>query len=119
MTGLPDLNFPAFARMAEALRVYGFSVIDPSQNFAGDPHRPRAEYMRCDLMQLLALNPAVDRLAALPGWRGSKGARLELAVAAECGIVCWEVRLDPDRTVDWYRLAPEDIPVAICPEEVR
>ena len=82
MTGYPDWNFPAFHAAAERLRDKGHAVLNPAENFGGDPTRPRADYMRLDLAHLLA----AEGVAVLPGWERSRGASLEVAVARELGL---------------------------------
>jgi len=47
-----------------------------------DKPRPFIEYMRHDLPAVLASGA----VAVLPGWRKSKGARLEVYTAQECGL---------------------------------
>ncbi|MGV9364477.1 DUF4406 domain-containing protein [Amycolatopsis sp. NPDC003731] len=76
MTGLPDNNFPAFRAAAAELRAAGITVEDPSDKGIV-PGWAWADYLRYDLGVLVTC----DRVATLPGWRGSPGARLEVRVA--------------------------------------
>lgn len=83
MSGLPDLNYPAFNQWAETLRPYGYEVASMSEN----PECPSWEhYMRLSMVQLAQC----EGVALLDGWQGSRGARLEVFVAGELGI---EVKL--------------------------
>lgn len=79
MSGQPDFGYPVFRDYAQRLRRAGHFVVDPSENFGGDPSRPRDEYMRADIEHVLS----VEAVAVLPGWEKSRGARLEVAIARE------------------------------------
>lgn len=81
MTGLPELNFPAFDAEAARLRALGFDVVNPAEinrNQALDWHT----CLRADIRALCDC----DTLALLPGWQRSTGAHLELHLAHRLGI---------------------------------
>ena len=81
MTGLPELNFPAFNAAARLLRREGFEVVNPAEinpDAALDWH----SCMRADIKALCDC----DLLALLPGWEASSGAHLELHVAHRLGL---------------------------------
>lgn len=81
MTGLPDFNYPAFHAEAARLRSAGFEVENPADN----PHPPCGSwngYMRMAIRQL----SHCDAVAFLPGWNGSRGARLEHRIALDLGL---------------------------------
>jgi nucleoside 2-deoxyribosyltransferase len=78
MTGLPELNFPLFHRVAKHLRECGFCVINPAEINA-DPTKHWAACMRDDIKHLMTC----DGIAMLPGWEASKGASLELHIATQ------------------------------------
>ncbi|MCG8294285.1 DUF4406 domain-containing protein [Pseudomonas entomophila] len=81
MTGLPELNYPAFNAVAELLRAEGFEVENPAEN--PEPEcRSWTGYMRLALVQI----SRCEGLVLLPGWPDSKGARLELHIAQELGL---------------------------------
>ena len=81
MTGLPDLNFPAFNAAAKMLRDLGHTVFNPAE--VGEvPGLQWADYMRKDIRLLMEC----DTIWMLPGWLQSRGARLELYIAAELGM---------------------------------
>lgn len=81
MTGLPELNFPAFNAAAAALRALGHAVVNPADlNPAG------ASWQACLRADIKALCDC-DTLALLPGWEGSPGAHLELHVAHRLGLL--------------------------------
>lgn len=80
MTGLPEFNYPAFRRAGEHLAAVGYEVLNPvDAEDHNDTGKPQAWdwYMRHALRMVLA----ADGIALLPGWEGSKGARLEVHVA--------------------------------------
>lgn len=81
MTGLPDLNFPAFHAAAQALRTQGFEVVNPAE-LNPDPTAAWDQCMRADIKALCDC----DGLALLGGWENSKGAHLELHIAHRIGI---------------------------------
>lgn len=81
MSGIPDLNFPAFHAAAAKLRELGFDVINPAE-INTDPSAGWAACMRADIAQLVTC----DGIALLPGWENSKGARLEKHIAEALGM---------------------------------
>jgi len=83
MTGLPEFNFPEFNRVAALWRGQGWTVLNPAENHGGDVTLPRTVYMRTDIEQLLT----ADKVVLLKGWRQSAGARLEVAIARELGLI--------------------------------
>jgi chloramphenicol 3-O-phosphotransferase len=81
MTGLPDLNFPAFNAAAQRLRDFGHEVVNPAEFDQGD--EPTWEScMRKDIAQLVEC----DAVATLEGWKASRGAQLEVHIAAQLGM---------------------------------
>lgn len=76
MTGLPELNFPAFHAAAAKLRAIGHEVVNPAE-VNPDPGMKWEDAMRADLPQLCRC----DAIAMLPGWQLSRGARLEFDIA--------------------------------------
>lgn len=81
MTGLPEYNYPAFNAAARRLRALGFEVENPAEN--PDPKCGTwLGYMRMAIRQLVTC----DVVALLPGWRGSRGARIERWLAGMLGF---------------------------------
>lgn len=85
MTGVKDLNRPLFMAAAQQLRSLGFQVINPATQPPGQQHH---EYMRQDLLELLAF---ADVLVALDGWGESVGATVERSVAQVCGLTIADI----------------------------
>lgn len=81
MTGLPELNFPAFNAEAARLRSLGFEVVNPV-DINPDPATGWHACMRNDLKALLDC----DMLALLDGWQRSSGAHLEMHMAHRVGM---------------------------------
>lgn len=97
MTGLPDLNFPAFHAEAARLRALGYDVVNPAEINGGadelvacaqmTPAELKAHWRKCmraDIKQLVDC----DGVALLPGWQKSKGARIEADLARNLGMSC-------------------------------
>lgn len=81
MTGLPQLNFPAFNRAAEQLRAIGMQPVNPADL---NPN-PAATWHDCMRVDIKALCDC-DALAMLPGWEASAGAHLEVQIAHRLGM---------------------------------
>lgn len=79
MTGLPDLNYPAFHAEAARLRAIGFRVENPAEN---QQQCDWQSYMRVAIAQLVKC----DAIALLPGWQSSRGALIENGLAVSLGI---------------------------------
>jgi hypothetical protein len=84
MSGLPELNYPAFHEAAARLRAKGWHVENPAEN--PDPHVDASchwtAYMRMGLSQVATCHA----IYMLPGWQKSKGASLEYMVAQQLGM---------------------------------
>ena len=95
MTGLPDLNFPAFAQGEEILSQDGQTVLNPTK--LGEPQGWEwADFMRRDIVAMLQCNG----IALLPGWEKSRGALLEYQVALSLGYRIGYINLESN-TVTW------------------
>ena len=87
MRGYPLFNFPAFDEARDRLRALGYQVISPADldRMAGfDPEcgaefgpEEMAECVRRDVDAIIASQVVV----LLPGWKESRGARAEKAIA--------------------------------------
>ncbi|TKK29527.1 hypothetical protein PspCFBP13528_17495 [Pseudomonas sp. CFBP13528] len=80
MTGLPGLNFPAFAAMTASLRADGHVVTNPAE--LNPDSGSWTDCMRRDIAALMEC----DTVATLPGWEHSKGASLEVLIAERLGM---------------------------------
>lgn len=90
MSGYPDHNFPAFVAAAARLREIGHHVISPHE--VVQPVLTWEACMRNDIKVLMD----ADVVAVLPGWKASKGARLEITIASALGMQIVDVdRLEP------------------------
>ena len=76
MTGIKDLNYPAFNAEAARLRGLGYSVENPAENPECDSWEG---YMRLAIAQLITS----DAIALLTGWADSRGATIERALAQD------------------------------------
>ncbi len=84
MTGLPDLNFPAFNAAAAELRAEGWHVENPAEHGIVDGAQ-WSDYMHTDLQQL----STCCAIYLLPGWSKSRGATLEAHVAQALGMAVY------------------------------
>lgn len=106
MTGIADFNFPAFNAAADRLLNNGYEVINPADNDNGDPEQARTsgtpweDYMRKDIADLIE----ADAIAVLPGWQNSKGASLEVTVAAALDMPI----LDAETLLPWEETALQE-----------
>lgn len=92
MRGVPLFNFPAFDEATAHARSLGLDAVSPAEmdrERGVDPARPET-FTKFDYRDALARDVAelfkCDAIALLPGWRASKGANLELAVAQSLGL---------------------------------
>jgi len=81
MSGIEDHNFPAFNAQAEILRKEGWTVLNPADHGVVEGAE-WGDYLRHDLAGLVTC----EAIYLLPGWEGSKGARLEVVVAEQLGL---------------------------------
>lgn len=84
MTGIPAFNFPAFHAAAANLRARGYTVVNPAELDELQPGETLAwaDYLRRDIRSLVECT----RIAMLPNWEQSRGARLEHHIASELGM---------------------------------
>jgi hypothetical protein len=107
MTGLDELNYPAFHEAAARLRAAGFTVVNPAE--LHEPTWNWADFTACGVRR--AAN--ADGVALLDGWEGSKGADLEIRSAVQTntptyGLETWlEWADNPRRLVTVGHLGPE------------
>lgn len=121
MSGIEDFNFPAFQAAARELGYMGFGLV--YHTATGTPPAPADAapwpvYLRVALRKLLGC----DAVVVLPGWRESKGARLEVHVALELGmpvveypdlrpvesIIEWPASMSADSPRPKWTPVPED-----------
>lgn len=85
MTGLPDLNYPAFNETASELRRLGHTVLNPADNvICADTPKDKIwlAFMRLSLPQVAQC----EIIYKLAGWENSKGASIEVQLAIDIGI---------------------------------
>jgi hypothetical protein len=80
MTGLPDLNRPAFAAAAEEIKAAGHYPQNPHDLHPVEVSWEQA--MRADIGSLVTC----DALYMLKGWERSPGAKLEHSIALGLGM---------------------------------
>ena len=103
MSGLPFMGFPAFHEAATKLRAQGHEVYSPAErdlrvfgsdfastNYAGDVSQAERDFgfSYRDAMAdgLLWICEQAEGIAALPGWKTSRGAKAEVATAMALGL---------------------------------
>lgn len=82
MSGMPELNYPAFNAAAEHLRERGYAVVNPAEVQSTKPEMAWGDWMRADIAALLNC----DTIYLLKGWEQSKGASLEYYIAESLGM---------------------------------
>lgn len=76
MSGMPEMNYPAFHAAEAKLRELGYEVENPANN--PDPEPKTWEgFMRMAVKQVCEC----DSVVCLPGWEDSRGANVEVALA--------------------------------------
>lgn len=78
MSGLPELNFPAFHEAAADLRAQGHEVVSPAELYS-HTDRDWGFYMRAAIKAMMDC----DEIFMLRGWANSKGAKIEWGLAQE------------------------------------
>lgn len=101
MTGMPDLNFPAFHAAAKVLRAQGFTVVNPAE-LNLDPETPWTQCMRLDIRELVTC----DTIFLLRNWTMSRGARLEFHIASQLCMQVIEAVNYPPLMTTWIGLDP-------------
>lgn len=104
MTGLPELNYPAFTAAANALGAVGYDVLNPADIDQIHKRSQEADGVMCGacsarkthtwqwyMRQAIPMVCQADGLAVLPHWENSKGARFEvnLAETLEMPVASW------------------------------
>lgn len=77
MTGLPNLNRPAFSKAAKMLRKKGYTCISPPELDKNEPQRSWEGCLRRDIKKEMNCKG----IATLRGWKKSRGANLEISIA--------------------------------------
>lgn len=100
MSGLPEFNFPAFDRAAEALKAEGHEVFNPAEHDRkvwGDMEtiRAKANYRDCLRADLNWILDHAEAIALLPGWEKSRGACIEKALADVLNLVVVYIGKEP------------------------
>ena len=80
MTGLPEYNYPYFNTVAAALRLWGYTIVNPAE--LNDSTVPFEQCLRTDIKALCDCTGII----LLSGWERSKGAHLELHIAHRLGL---------------------------------
>lgn len=81
MTGYPEYNYPAFTTAEEKLRELGYkNIINPAKIDC-----PDTDWHGCIRRAIVALMEA-DTVVLLPGWTHSRGANIEMILAANLGM---------------------------------
>jgi hypothetical protein len=91
MTGYPQENFPAFNAAARALRLLGYTVVNPAEfttDVTGLNRRARwVKFLKVDIKELMDC----DCIVMLPDWEESEGAQLEHYNAKKLDITIFDM----------------------------
>lgn len=80
MTGLPDLNYPAFATAAEHLRAIGHEIYNPAE-WETRYNKGVFNHSIAFADYCTYISREADGVIVLPGWENSPGATAEVALA--------------------------------------
>jgi len=122
MSGIPQFNFPLFDKVTTTLRERGWKVVSPAEldepevreqalaSEYGDPQNERDQLHDMTWGDFLSRDvkivaDEVGGVILLPGWEGSRGARLEAFVGILCKHKFKEV--DPDFDCTLYDVSDE------------
>ena len=104
MSGVKDLNLPAFAQVAKALRSHGHEAVSPGeflQNTNADHGwtgpAARAQYLRKDVHELANCSA----IYLMDGWQRSVGANIELHIARLLMLEVYSHYSWPDKSNAW------------------
>lgn len=89
MSGIPEMNFPAFHAETARLRALGFEVVNPAE-LCPDKSMSWRECMRVDIKHLVDC----DGVVLLRNWQKSVGANIERRLAIDLGLKvfnAWEL----------------------------
>lgn len=92
MSGIPDYNFPEFARITKKYRDMGHTVFSPAENdflrYGKDflEHPERFDLRRTISDDCRWLIEFADVIVVLPDWKLSKGVAVERALANFLGL---------------------------------
>lgn len=91
MTGIPELNFPAFYAAQELLESKGYTVVNPVEIGKAiimpdglSDEEIYLIYLRADIAEML--NRGCNSIYLLKGWESSRGANTELELARDLGF---------------------------------
>lgn len=95
MTGYPRYNYPAFDEAERHLRELGWRVFNPAAlsreaGFDETKDTPTKEFMELAIRMDLDCVLKADALCVLPGWKESRGATAEAALAVWRDIPIFE-----------------------------
>jgi len=83
MSGLPELNYPAFFAAEEQLSSSFSKILNPARLTLDEGQSNTWEnWMR----KAIAMMTEATHVFLLPGWQNSKGARLEVLIAESLGL---------------------------------
>ena len=89
ITGYPGWNKAAFTTMEVKLQSLGHDTINPNNsNCVAGPFDRYTDWLRRDIIFMLSVTVVVF----LPGWRESRGSKMEFAIAKGLGLPTWEVK---------------------------
>lgn len=136
MSGIPQFNYPAFVKAAADLRAAGHEVVSPAElddpddraaalasedgsmlHYSSGTGKTWGDFLARDV-KLLA-DDGIEAIVVLPGWKQSRGARLETFVGHMCGLPVYDLRdvlrglliqIEPPELVrGWTGLSPTDL----------
>jgi hypothetical protein len=109
MTGIKNLNKPAFKRAEEMLTKKGYEVVNPHE--LGLEGKSWEDAMRVDISKMLEC----EMVAVLPNWKNSLGTQMELLIAEKVGMPILDAKtLKPVNVVSILKVVEIQSPLKIA-----
>ena len=87
MSGLPELNYPAFHKAARQLRKAGYEVVNPAETKLDCSGMNEQQIWLAYMADAVSKLAACEGVATLENWEHSKGANIEVDLGQHGGLI--------------------------------